>query len=263
MFKLGNIFDGGYSAHSVVKRGYDRIDDSIEAIASGDSTDAGVASVIIGNLLSAEIAGSQMAARNAADGISTVQTFSGAVQSISDKLTEMASLATKAASGYYSDGQKYAMQLGFEELSDQINDIVDSTQFNGNKLLSGDGQTLAIALRKSTIDINAENLEIDITGLDLVTGAGGALAFTIQSIKQTSSYNAYLGGKSKRLEKIAKTLEFDIVKAMGFQTSIANTDLAKEIATETMGRIQAESVVLLQTQGSMAASRALELLRAE
>ena len=47
MFKLGNIFGGGYSAHSVVKRSYDRIDDSIEAIASGDSTNAGTASVII------------------------------------------------------------------------------------------------------------------------------------------------------------------------------------------------------------------------
>ena len=93
--------------------------------------------------------------------------------------------------------------------------------------------------------------------------AAGALAFTKQSIEQTSSYNAYLGGKSKRLEKSAKALEFDIVKAMGFQTSIANTDLAKEIAAETMGRIQAESVVLLQTQGLLAASRALELLRAE
>ena len=54
----------------------------------------------------------------------------------------------------------------------------------------------------------------------MTTDAAGALAFTAQSIEQASSYSAYLGGKSKRLEKIAKTIEFDIVKAMGFQTSI-------------------------------------------
>ncbi len=248
--------------HSVVKRSYDRIDDSIAAIASGDGTDAGTASVIISNLLSAEIADSQQAARNAADGISTLQTFGGAVSNIGDKLIEMARLAMKAASGYHSDGQKYAMQLGFEELSDQINDIVASTQFNGNKLLSSDGQTLSIALRKSTIDINAQNLGTDITGLDLTTDAAGALAFTKQSIEQTGSYHAYLGGKAKRLQKTAKAIEFDIVKAMGFQTSIANTDLAEEIATETMSRIQAESVVLLQVQGRVAAAKALQLLAA-
>ncbi|MBC8217224.1 MAG: hypothetical protein H8E73_02055 [Planctomycetes bacterium] len=97
----------------------------------------------------------------------------------------------------------------------------------------------------------------------MTTDTADALAFTKQSIEQTSSYYTYLGGKAKRLEKIAKTIEFDIVKAMGFQTSIANTDLAEEIAAETTGRIQAESVVLLQTQGLVAASRALELLRAE
>ena len=261
MFKLGNIFDGGYSAHSIVKRSYDRIDDSIEAIASGDSTEAGAASVVISSLLSAEIAGSQQAARNAADGISTVQTFGGAVQNISEKVTEMARLATQAASGYYSDGQKYVMQLEFEELSDQINDIVDSAQFNGNKLLSSDGQTLSIALRESTMDVNARNLAVDITGLDLTTDAAGALAFTAQSIEQTSSYNTYLGGKSRRLERIAKTLQFDIVKAMGFQTSIANTNLAEEIGAAVVGEVLAESTILLAAQANLQPIKALQLLK--
>jgi len=261
MFKLGDIFDGGYSAHSIVKRSYDRIDDSIEAIASGDSTDAGVASAVISSLLSAEIAGSQQAARNAADGISTVQTFGGAVQKISDRLIEMARLATRAASGYYSDGQNHAMQLEFEELSDQINDIVDSTQFNGNKLLSSDGQTLSIELRESTVDVDAQNLAIDITGLDLTTDAAGALAFTARSIEQTDSYKTYLGGKSRRLEKIAKTLQFEIVKAMGFQTSIANTDLAQEIGAEVVGEVITESTMLLAAQANVQPIKALQLLK--
>ncbi|MHC4433104.1 MAG: flagellin N-terminal helical domain-containing protein [Planctomycetota bacterium] len=261
MFKLGNIFDGGYSAHSVVKRSYDRIDDSIEAIASGDSTDTGAASAIISSLLSAEIAGSQQSALNAAAGISTLQTFSGAVQNISDKLTEMAHLATEAASGYYTDGQKYTMQLEFEELADQINGIVDSTQFNGNKLLSSDGQTLSIELRASTVDVDAQDLAIDITGLDLVAGAGVALAFTAASIDQTDSYSTYLGGKSRRLEEFARTLQFDIVRAMGFPTSIANTDLAEEIGAEVVGEVLTESTLLLATQANLQPVKALQLLK--
>jgi flagellin len=261
MFKLGDIFDGGYSAHSIVKRAYDRIDDSIEAIASGDSTDASAASAIISSLLSSEIAGSQQSALNAADGISTLQTFSAAVQNISDKLTEMASLATKAASGYYSDGQKYVMQLEFEELADQINDVVDSIHFNGNKLLSSDGQTLSIELRASTVDVDAQDLAIDITGLDLVTGAGGALAFTTRSIEQTDSYSTYLGDKSGRLEKFTKTLEFDIVKAMGLATSIANTDLAEEIGAEVVGEVITESTMVLMAQANLQPAKALQLLK--
>ena len=261
MFKLGDIFGGGYSAHSIVKRSYDRIDDSIKAIASGDSTGAGAASAVISSLLSAEVAGSQQAALNAADGISTLQSFRGAVRNIGEILTEMAGLATKAASGYYSDGQKYVMQLQFEELADQINDIVDSTQFNGNNLLSSDGQTLSIELRASTVDVDAQDLAIDITGLDLVTGADGALAFTTRSIEQTDSYSTYLGGKSRRLEEFAKTLRFDIVKAMGFPTSIANTDLAEEIGAEVMGEVITESTMLLAVQANVQPIKALQLLK--
>lgn len=48
----------------------------------------------------------------------------------------MAHLVIRAASGYYSDAQKHVMQLGSEELSDQIKDIVDSTQFNPISLVA-------------------------------------------------------------------------------------------------------------------------------
>ena len=95
----------------------------------------------------------------------------------------------------------------------------------------------------------------------MTTDAAGALAFTKQSIEQTSSYYAYLGGEAKRLEKIAKTIEFDIVKAMGFQTSIANTDLAEEISSEVVGEVITESTTLLAAQANVQPIKALQLLK--
>lgn len=262
MFSLGSVLTTGYSAH-FVDRAYDRIADSVKALVSGDSTGDDAASSIIRELLRGRIAGSQQATRNASQGISTLQVFSEAVSTISDKLTEMSKLATKAGSGYYSDPQKYVMQLGFEELADEINDIAAGTKFNGNKLLSSDGKTLSIALRSSTIDIKAEDLSLDVEGLDLTTDPGSALAFTKQAIKQTSSYSGYLGGKINRLETTVKVLDFDIINAMGFQASISNTNLAKEIAAQTMGQIMAESVILIQTQANVNSFRALVLLQTD
>ncbi|UCF16602.1 MAG: hypothetical protein JSW59_03900, partial [Phycisphaerales bacterium] len=103
---------------------------------------------------------------------------------------------------------------------------------------------------------------IDLTGYNLTSNPTDAVALTKDAIKETNEYYGYLGGKLERLDKTAKTIQFDVVKAMGYQTSITNTDLAEEIATETMGRIQAESVVLIQIQGKVAASRALQLIKA-
>ena len=142
-----------------------------------------------------------------------------------------------------------------------INDVVESTKFNGNKLLSSDGKTLSIALRRSTIDVEAEDLSLDIGGLDLTADAGSALAFTKEAIEHTSSYNGYLSGKLERLEKAATVMEFDIINAMGFQTSISNTDIAREIAAQTTARIMTESVILLQMQANMTSSRTSQLLQ--
>lgn len=133
MFGLNNVLGAGYSAHVIA---YSRIKDSFEAIASGESTSDDTASLMIRELLRGEIAGSLQAARNASDGISIAQTFEGAASSINEILAIMAELATKAESGIYSDAQKAVMQKQFTESADEINDIVENTKFNGNKLFS-------------------------------------------------------------------------------------------------------------------------------
>jgi flagellin len=260
LFEFTSVLDASYDSY-VVNRVYSQVGDSIRAIASGDSTNTSTAASIISNLSSAEIAGSQQAARNASDGISTLQVFDNAVSAISSKLTGMVGLATKADNGTYSDTQKYVMQLEFEELADEINDIVRVTEFNGNRLLSSDGKALSISLGGSTIDIDAQDLSLDITELDLTTDASSALAFAKQATEQTSTYSGYLSSKIHRLEQTAAVIQFDTLKAMGFQTSISNTDLAREIAAEVMGKIMTEATILLGAQAKLEPSRALHLLQ--
>jgi len=133
MFEPGNVFGTGYSAHVIVNR---RIANSVEAICSGEIACDDTASLMIRELLRGEIAGSLQAARNASDAISTIQTFKGAASSISEILTQMADLATEAANVVYSDAQKAIMQEQFKDSANEINKIVDNTEFNGNKLLS-------------------------------------------------------------------------------------------------------------------------------
>lgn len=197
MFELGNVLGTGYSAHVIV---YSRISDSLEAIASGERTSDGTTS-LIRELLRGEIAGSLQAARNASDAVSMVQTFEGAASSISEILTQMAELATQAAKEVYSDEQKAIMQEQFKDSANEINKIVDSTKFNGNKLLSAYGRTISIPMSNgSTIDIAATDLSFDAEGLDLTTDAGTALASVEEHIEQTTSYRGHLSGQAERLE---------------------------------------------------------------
>jgi len=262
MLELANILRLDF-ADSTVNEAYRKLASSTEAIVSGQSIDNDMATAIIRELLRGQIAGSLQGARNASDAISMVQTFEAAASSINETLVQMQGLAAKAATGTYSDEQKAVMQQEFEELADGINDIVESTEFNGNKLLSADGETISIYMGNgSTLDIIAADLSLDIEGLDLTTNADSALTFITEAIEQTSSYRGYLGGEMERLEKFAALAEFDIVNAMGFETSISNTDLATEIAVHMLNQTRAESTIsLLQTQANVTAYMALILLQ--
>ena len=257
MFELNNVLGTGYSAHVIV---YSRIKDSLEAIASDERTSDGT-TLLIRELLRGEIAGSLQAARNASDGISIVQTFEGAASSINEILAIMAELATKAESGIYSDEQKAIMQEQFKDSANEINKIVDNTEFNGNKLFSAYGRTISIPMSNgSTIDIATTDLSFDAEGLDLTIDSAAALAFVEEQIEQTTSYRADLGRQAERLEIMSQLTESDAVHAMGFNANISNIDLATEIAAQTMGQILAESVILLEVQANVLPSRALQLL---
>lgn len=258
MFGLNNVLGAGYSAHVIV---YSRIKDSFEAIASGESTSDDTASLMIRELLRGEIAGSLQAAHNASDGISIAQTFEGAASSINEILAIMAELATKAESGIYSDAQKAVMQKQFTESAEEINDIVENTKFNGNKLFSANGRTISISMSNgSTIDIVTKDLTFDIEGLDLTTDSGTVSAFIKEKKEETTSYIGDLGRQAEKLEIMSQLTEFDVIHAMGYNANISNMDLATEIAAQAMGQIISESVVLLEAQANILPSRALKLL---
>ena len=258
MFGLNNVLGAGYSAHVIV---YSRIKDSFEAIASGESTSDDTASLMIRELLRGEIAGSLQAAHNASDGISIAQTFEGAASSINEILAIMAELATKAESGIYSDAQKAVMQEQFTESAEEINDIVENTKFNGNKLFSANGRTISISMSNgSTIDIVTKDLTFDIEGLDLTTDSGTVSAFIKEKKEETTSYIGDLGRQAEKLEIMSQLTEFDVIHAMGYNANISNMDLATEIAAQAMGQIISESVVLLEAQANILPSRALKLL---
>ena len=258
MFGLNNVLGTGYSAHVIV---YSRIKDSLEAISSGESTSDNTASLLIRELLRGEIAGSLQAARNASDGISIVQAFEGAASSINEILFQMAELAAKAESGIYSDAQKAVMQKQFTESADEINDIVENTKLNGNKLFSANGRTISISMSNgSTIDIVTKDLTFDTEGLDLTTDSETVLAFITEKIEETTSYIGDIDRQIEKLKIMSHLTESDVIHAMGYNANISNMDLATEIAAQTMGQIIAESVVLLETQANIQPSRALKLL---
>ncbi len=113
---------------------------SLEKLSSGYAINrAGdnAAGLAVSEKMRAQISGLTQASKNAQDGISMVQTFEGALTETDSILQRMRSLAVQSANGtYQNDVDREAIQLEYDQLNDELNQIAD-TDFNGVIVLNG------------------------------------------------------------------------------------------------------------------------------
>ena len=95
------------------------------------------AGLAVSEKMRSQIRGLNQAVRNSQDGINMIQTFEGAAQETHSILQRMKELASESANGTYDNyTDRAAMQLEFEQLNDELNQIAD-TDFNGTVVLNG------------------------------------------------------------------------------------------------------------------------------
>ena len=75
--------------------------------------------------------------RNLNDGLSATNIAQGALESISTIVNRQKELAEQAANGVYSIAQRSALNTEANQLVKEFNRIVQTTSFNGQKILDG------------------------------------------------------------------------------------------------------------------------------
>jgi len=115
---------------------------TLEKLASGYRINRAAddaAGLAISEKMRAQIRGNKQALRNAQDGISMLQTAEGAMDEVHAILQRMRELAVQAANGTYADNGPERTSIGEEivQLRTEIDRIAFSTEFNGQKVLTG------------------------------------------------------------------------------------------------------------------------------
>ncbi len=118
---------------SGLKKASEKLSSGYRINRAGDDA-AGLA---ISEKMRSQIRGLGQAKRNAQDGISMIQTYEGAAQETHSILQRMKELASESANGTYDNTtDRDAIQLEFDQLNDELNQIAD-TDFNGRVALNG------------------------------------------------------------------------------------------------------------------------------
>lgn len=245
----------------VISSAYKGISKSIEAIASGSTTDKGMAALAIRELLRGEIAANQQAARNANDAVSMVQTFDAAATTISVRLARMKGLAEQVIDGLYWSKGKAGIQKELEELAGEINNIAENTKYDGNKFFTDEGKTISVPISNgSAIQIFASDLRVDTKGLDLTTDAVGALEALQEKIKNTNEYIGYLSIQAGRLEEAMATIELEFGKTLEVEWSDFDTISAGKIVINAASKFPDDKSTLLAIQANVTPTAAKRLL---
>src|SRR5512142_2506035 len=105
-------------------------------INSGADDAAGLA---IADGLHANVMALSQSARNATDGIGKLQVADGAMSQVTNLLNRAVTLATEAATGTVTSGQRTSIDAEFTQIKAEIDRIGTDTTFNGDKVFQSAG----------------------------------------------------------------------------------------------------------------------------
>ena len=142
------------STSNSLSRSFERLSSGLRI--NGARDDA--AGLSITTRFTAQIRGLNQAVRNSNDGISLAQTAEGALNETTNILQRMRELSVQAANDTNSDSDRASLQAEVAQLKSELDRISETTNFNGNKILSGDflardlqvganvGETLSVSI---------------------------------------------------------------------------------------------------------------------
>ena len=113
---------------------------SLEKLSSGlriNRAGDDAAGLAISEKMRGQIRGLDQASRNANDGISLIQTAEGALNETQSILQRMRELAVQAANDTNTGNDRTEIQKEIDQLTQEIDRIGNSTEFNTKKLLNG------------------------------------------------------------------------------------------------------------------------------
>jgi flagellin len=188
---------------------------SMERLTSGQrinhaKDDASGLAVVTG--MTAQIRGTDMAVRNANDGIGMIQTMDGASEEVVNMLQRQRELAIQSLNGTYNDTNRVQMDTEFKQLTKEIDRIAATTKFNQVDVmaqLGTNGSFLSTAASTQNIQIGwqvagntGSRNKLGISMANFWTGASAAGA--TGAIFGQVTFQSTNGVKSVRLSAYSK-----------------------------------------------------------
>ena len=261
---------------------------SMQRLSSGlrvNSAKDDAAGLAIAERMNAQVRGSQVAIRNANDGISLAQTAEGALSKVGDALQRMRELAVQARNATNTNADKDSLDKEFGELAKEIQRVLGGTTFNGKAVLATSAagtQTFQVGANTTAndrIDIVTTDMTTDATitavaGTDNTgagravidnTAVGTAIDTVITNIDtaldKVNGERATLGASQNRFDAVIANLQVAVENQSASRSRIMDADFAQETANLSRAQILQQAGNTMVAQANQLPQQVLALLR--
>lgn len=209
-----------------------------------------------------------VAARNISDGVSIANIADSALGTASDITTRLNELAVQSSNGTLSSDQRAALNNEFQQLTSELNRISQTTEFNGQQLLSSDS---SISIQAGTSGGSESQIRVDLPGVssnslgitaDISTQAGAqeAIEQTKNATQTIAASRGSIGASVSRLETSFQNIVTSEINQRAAASRILDADVAKEAADLVANRIGQEAGLAIKAQANAGPGLALRLL---
>lgn|GEM_PF-2538387 len=259
MFEFKNVLDVTYGAY-VVNGAYTGVGASDSNSKQTPIRDQAVA--IIREFLAGKAADVRQSARDASTAVSTIQIFTDAIETITEKLMKILELARKVIGRDYSLLQAEQMRKRLRDLIREINQTVNSTGYKFNKPFSGSGKAISISISSGTkIDVFARDFRLDARNLDIEKDPQNALSRINEAITNIKEYKTYLDRQAARVEDITAAIEQEVQSAMGVDVQDFQPGPSEPVADYAASLILQDKQTSINTQANLTPDETLTLLK--
>jgi flagellin len=236
------------------------------------------AGLSVSESLRTQVRGSQVANRNANDGIALLKIAEGAANEISAMLQRMRELAVQSDNDTLTTVERQYLDQEFQALTEEITRISAAAQYNGQTLIYGDGFGQAGGT-SSILHIGANNVQgVDRLALTISAVSSGALSLTTHgistnvgalasitavddAIQSVNRMRSDLGAYINRLEHAVNNLDNQAHNMQAAESTIRDVDFADESTQFMRNQILSQSATAMLSQANQVPQSVLSLLQ--
>lgn len=241
------------------------------------------AGLSVSEQLRTQVRGLGRARSNAQDGIALLQIAEGAGNEISDILQRMRELAIQSANDTLTSTDRSYLDQEFTALTDEIDRIANSAQYNGQTLVAGGSSSFGgVGSASSVLHIGAnnaagvDNLTLQIDGITAgalgLSGAATSVGVSTQAaslasigsiddaITSVNNMRSDVGAYVNRLEHAINNISNQEFNTQDAESRIRDVDFATESTQFTKSQILSQSATSMLAQANAVPQGALSLI---